>query len=78
MNYWPSVGVIRPVPFSTVVAEGMREFTLSEVHSLKAWLGISLLPEHLSHIVPIDEDIRHEAIVDISPMRDDMYRSTAK
>lgn len=36
------------------------------------------MSEHLGHILPIDEDIGHEAIVDISSMRDDAHWSAAK
>ena len=41
-------------------------------------LRIAFLSQHLRHISPIDEDIGHEAVVDISSMRDDADLSTVK
>ncbi len=48
------------------------------MYRLGAGLCIALFGEHLSHIVPIDDDIRYQAIVDISPVRDDVDWSHAK
>lgn len=38
---------------------------------------IAFLSEHLRHVLPIDEHIGHEAIIDISSPRDDADRSAA-
>ena len=34
--------------------------------------------KHLRYVLPIDEDVGHEAIVDVSPLRDDANWSAAK
>jgi hypothetical protein len=51
-------------------------------NSVKIGLGpgfcIALLSQHLRDILPIDEDIGHEAIIDISAMRDDAHGSPSK
>jgi hypothetical protein len=78
VNYSSSVEAIQTIPFSSVIAGCMRKSTLPDMYRLRAGFGISLLPERLSHVVPMDDDIRHEAIVDISPMRDDVDWSHAK
>lgn len=50
----------------------------SESCGLGLRLRIAFLSQHLRHIPPIDEDIGHKAIVDISSPRDDAYRPTVE
>ena len=45
---------------------------------LGPWLRIAFLSQHLRHIATIDDDIGHEAVVDVSSMRDDADLSTVK
>ncbi len=41
-------------------------------------LRIAFLSQHLRHIASVDEDIGHEAVVDVSSMRDDADGSAAE
>jgi hypothetical protein len=41
-------------------------------------LRIAFLSQHLRNIATVDEDIGHEAVVDVSSMRDDADLSTVK
>jgi hypothetical protein len=41
-------------------------------------LRIAFLSQHLRHIATVDDDIGHEAVVDISSTRDDANRSAAE
>lgn len=45
---------------------------------LRPGLCITFLSQHLRHIATVDEDIGHEAIVDVSATRDDADLSTVK
>jgi hypothetical protein len=45
---------------------------------LRPGLCITFLSQHLRDIASVDEDISHEAIVDVSSMRDDADLSTVK
>jgi len=78
VSYLLSAEAIRTEPFSSVIAGGTRKSALLEMSRLRAGLCIALFSEQLSHIVPIDDDIRYQAIVDISPVRDDVDWSHAK
>jgi hypothetical protein len=41
-------------------------------------LCIAFLSQHVRYIATVDEDIGHEAVVDVSSMRDDADLSTVK
>ena len=51
---------------------------LSWSRRLGPGLCIAFLSEYVRHIAIVDEDISHEAVVDVSSMRDDVDLSTVK